>query len=151
MNNEINLTFPAKSINEGFARLVIMGFIAPLDPSAQELTEIKTVVSEAVTNAIIHGYESDGSGIVDLQAKLENSKLTVTIKDHGVGIENVDQAKQPLFTTKADEERSGLGFMIMESFTDRFEVVSSPGQGTLITFEKTLLSNQSIDAVGEAG
>jgi len=145
MNNEINLTFPAKSINEGFARLVIMGFIAPLDPSSQELTEIKTVVSEAVTNAIIHGYESDEKGMIDLKASLENNKLTVTVADHGIGIENVEQAKQPLFTTKAEEERSGLGFMIMESFTDSFEVTSVLGQGTAVKFEKVLLSDQSSD------
>ncbi|MCL1951013.1 MAG: anti-sigma F factor [Turicibacter sp.] len=145
MTNEINLTFPAKSINEGFARLVIMGFIAPLDPSSQELTEIKTVVSEAVTNAIIHGYESDENGVIDLKASLEGNKLRVTVSDRGRGIENVEEAKQPLFTTKADEERSGLGFMIMESFTDAFEVSSSVSQGTSITFEKVLLCDQSSD------
>jgi len=143
MTNEINLTFPAKSINEGFARLVIMGFIAPLDPSSQELTEIKTVVSEAVTNAIIHGYESDENGLIELKASLEGTKLRVTVADRGMGIENVEQAKQPLFTTKVEEERSGLGFMIMESFTDTFEVKSALGQGTSVTFEKSLLSDQS--------
>ena len=147
MTNEINLSFPAKSINEGFARLVIMGFIAPLDPSSQELTEIKTVVSEAVTNAIIHGYESDENGMIDLKASLEGSRLKVTVADRGMGIENVEQAKQPLFTTKAEEERSGLGFMIMESFTDSFEVTSALGQGTSITFEKLLLNDQ----VGDMG
>jgi len=145
MTNEINLTFPAKSINEGFARLVIMGFIAPLDPSSQELTEIKTVVSEAVTNAIIHGYESDENGMIELKASLDGNKLRVTVADRGMGIENVEQAKQPLFTTKVEEERSGLGFMIMESFTDLFEVSSALGQGTTVTFEKLLLSDQSGD------
>lgn len=145
MNNEINLQFPAKSVNESFARLVIMGFIAPVDPSAQEVTEIKTVISEAVTNAIIHGYESNEEGIVDLQASLVGNRLTVTVKDFGMGIENVELAKQPLYTTKQEEERSGLGFMIMESFTDRFEVISIPGVGTTITFEKELLNDNSLE------
>jgi len=141
MNNKLELQFPAKSVNESFARLVIMGFVAPLDPSAQEVTEIKTVVSEAVTNAIIHGYENNEEGIIDLKASLEDAKLTVTIKDYGMGIENVELAKQPLYTTKEAEERSGLGFMIMESFTDQFEVISVPGVGTTVTFEKQLLIN----------
>jgi len=143
MNNEIELQFPAKSVNESFARLVIMGFVAPVDPSAQEVTEIKTVVSEAVTNAIIHGYENNEEGIIDLKASLEDFKLSVTIKDYGMGIENVELAKQPLYTTKEAEERSGLGFMIMESFTDKFEVISVPGVGTTVTFEKQLLINPS--------
>jgi len=145
MNNEIKLQFPAKSVNESFARLVIMGFIAPVDPSAQEVTEIKTVISEAVTNAIIHGYESNEEGIVDLQASLVGNRLTMTVKDFGMGIENVELAKQPLYTTKQEEERSGLGFMIMESFTDRFEVISIPGVGTTITFEKELLNDNSLE------
>jgi stage II sporulation protein AB (anti-sigma F factor) len=143
MNNEINLQFPAKSVNEGFARLVIMGFVAPLDPSSTELTEIKTVVSEAVTNAIIHGYESHEEGVIDLKAVIDGNRLTVVVKDYGMGIEDVEQAKQPLFTTKIEEERSGLGFMIMESFTDSFKVVSKPGIGTTITFEKELWIGQS--------
>lgn len=143
MNNEVNLQFPAKSVNEGFARLVIMGFVAPLDPSAQELDEIKTVVSEAVTNAIIHGYDSNEEGIIDLKAVLEDGALKVTVKDFGMGIENIEAAKQPLYTTKPEQERSGLGFMIMESFTENFQVVSKPGIGTTISFEKQLLQNQS--------
>ena len=144
MNNEIKLQFPAKSVNESFARLVIMGFIAPLDPSAQEVTEIKTVVSEAVTNAIIHGYESNDKGIVELEARLRGSRLIVTIKDCGIGIENVELAKQPLYTTKEEQERSGLGFMIMESFTDKFSVSSAIGVGTTIIFEKELSKDSSL-------
>jgi len=136
--NEIHVTFPAKSVNEGLARLIIMGLIAPIDPPAQVLTELKTVVSEAVTNAIIHGYESNEEGIIDLHAKLEDKKLIVTIKDNGIGIDDVNLAKQPLYTTKKDEERSGLGFMIMETFTDTFEITSALGVGTTLTFERTL-------------
>jgi len=144
MNNEIKLQFPAKSVNESFARLVIMGFIAPLDPSAQEVTEIKTVVSEAVTNAIIHGYESNDKGIVELEARLMGTRLRVMIRDCGIGIENVELAKQPLYTTKEEQERSGLGFMIMESFTDKFEVTSATGVGTTIIFEKELSKDSSM-------
>ena len=133
--NEINVTFPAKSVNEGLARLIIMGLLTPLNPGTQQLTEIKTVVSEAVTNAIIHGYESNEEGIVELKAVLTDRKLKVTIKDNGIGIDDIEQAKQPLYTTKKDEERSGLGFMIMESFTDSFEIISALGVGTTVTFE----------------
>ena len=114
-----------------------------MDPSAQEVTEIKTVVSEAVTNAIIHGYESNDKGIVELEARLRGSRLIVTIKDCGIGIENVELAKQPLYTTKEEQERSGLGFMIMESFTDKFSVSSAIGVGTTIIFEKELSKDSS--------
>ena len=139
MNNEMHLQFPAKSINESFARRVIMGLIAPLDPNAQELNEIKTIVSEGVTNAIIHGYEDNENGIIDMKASLEGRRLRVTIQDFGKGIENIELAKQPLYTTKQEEERSGLGFMIMESFSDQFEVKSVLGIGTTISFEKEFL------------
>ena len=139
MNNEMHLQFPAKSINESFARLVIIGFIAPLDPNAQELNEIKTIVSEGVTNAIIHGYEDNENGIIDMKASLEGRRLRVTIQDFGKGIENIELAKQPLYTTKQEEERSGLGFMIMESFSYQFEFKSVLGIGTTISFEKEFL------------
>ena len=139
MNNEMHLQFPAKSINESFARLVIIGFIAPLDPNSQELNEIKTIVSEGVTNAIIHGYEDNEEGIIDMKASLEGRRLRVTIQDFGKGIDNIELAKQPLYTTKQEQERSGLGFMIMESFSDQFEVNSVPGIGTTISFEKEFL------------
>ncbi|MGL4336265.1 MAG: anti-sigma F factor [Turicibacter sp.] len=141
MNNEMHIQFPAKSINESFARLVIIGFIAPLDPSSQEVTEIKTIVSEGVTNAIIHGYEDDENGLVDMHATIIGRKLKVTIKDSGRGIANIEQAKQPLYTTKSEQERSGLGFMIMESFSDMFEVQSQIGVGTTISFEKEFLGH----------
>ena len=139
MNNEMHLQFPAKSINESFARLVIIGFIAPLDPNAQELNEIKTIVSEGVPNAIIPGSGDNENGIIDMKASLEGRRLRVTIQDFGKGIENIELAKQPLYTTKQEEERSGLGFMIMESFSDQFEVKSVLGIGTTISFEKEFL------------
>ena len=142
MNNEMHLQFPAKSINESFARLVIMGFIAPLDPSSQEMTEIKTIVSEGVTNAIIHGYEDNEEGLITMSASLVGRRLKVTIKDSGRGIDNIELAKQPLYTTKSEEERSGLGFMIMESFSDHFEVQSTPGLGTTLVFEKEFAAHE---------
>lgn len=142
MNNEMHLQFPAKSINESFARLVIMGFIAPLDPSSQEMTEIKTIVSEGVTNAIIHGYEDNEEGLITMSASLVGRRLKVTIKDSGRGIDNIELAKQPLYTTKSEEERSGLGFMIMESFSDHFEVQSTPGLGTTLVFEKEFSAHE---------
>ena len=139
MRNEVNITMPAIISNASLARLVVMGVLTPLDADTQQLTEIKTVVSEAVTNAIIHGYEGNAEGVVEFKVTLEGRKLRVVIKDHGVGIDDIERALQPLFTTKEDEERSGLGFMIMESFTDDFEVVSAPGVGTTVTFERELV------------
>lgn len=139
MKNEINVTFPAIVENASLARLIIMGALSPLDVDTQQMTEIKTVVSEAVTNAIIHGYEGNPSGIVELKIKLVERRLHVVVKDNGIGIDDVEQAKQPLFTTKSEEERSGLGFMIIESFSDKFEVISEPGVGTTITFEREIV------------
>lgn len=138
MKNEINVTFPANIENASLARLITMGVLSPLDIDTQQLTEIKTVVSEAVTNAIIHGYEGNPSGIIEFKVELENRHLRVVIKDNGIGINDVELAKQPLYTTKQDEERSGLGFMIMESFTDEFKVESDPGVGTIVTFERKM-------------
>lgn len=140
MKNEVNVTFPAIVENASLARLIIMGVLSPLDVDTQQITEIKTVVSEAVTNAIIHGYEGNPSGLIELKVELEGCLLSVVIKDNGVGIDDIDLALQPLFTTKVEEERSGLGFMIMESFTDKFQVVSEPGVGTTITFEREIVS-----------
>jgi len=138
MRNDIAITFPALVENAGLARLMIMGILSPLDVDTQQLTEIKTVVSEAVTNAIIHGYEENENGLIDLKVTLDGQLLTVVIKDNGIGIDDVEQAKQPLFTTKHEEERSGLGFMIMESFTDDFSVTSEPGVGTTVTFARKI-------------
>jgi len=139
MKNEIQATFPALIENASLARLIVMGVLAPLDVDTQQLTEIKTVVSEAVTNAIIHGYEGNPSGLIELHITLDEKHLAVTVKDNGIGIDDVELALQPLFTTKAEEERSGLGFMIMESFTDEFKVVSAPGVGTTVTFEREIV------------
>jgi len=139
MKNEVNVTFPAIAENASLARLVIMGVLSPLDIDTQQITEIKTVVSEAVTNAIIHGYEGNPSGIVEFKVSFEDRRLHVEVKDKGVGIDDIEQAKQPLFTTKQDEDRSGLGFLIIESFTDEFKVASEPGVGTTVTFVREIV------------
>lgn len=140
MKNQVQVTFPAVIENASLARLIVMGILAPLDVDTQQMTEIKTVISEAVTNAIIHGYEGNPSGVIELKVALDGQLLSVFVKDNGIGIQDIEQAKQPLFTTKAEEERSGLGFMIMESFTDAFTVASEPGVGTIVTFEREIVS-----------
>ncbi len=115
MNNYMKVDFAAKSENESFARVTVASFIAQLDPTVDELTEIKTVVSEAVTNAIIHGYEENEEGIVTLECFIREGEVELSIIDHGRGIENVDEATQPMFTSKPELERSGMGFTIMEN------------------------------------
>jgi stage II sporulation protein AB (anti-sigma F factor) len=144
MKNEMNLQFSALSQNESFARVTVAAFIAQLDPTMDELTEIKTVVSEAVTNAIIHGYENDPSGIVYIQLTIEDNMIDMTIKDVGLGITDVEEARQPLFTTKPDLERSGMGFTIMENFMDEVEVHSQPGSGTEVRLRKHLKLNKML-------
>ncbi|WP_102692558.1 anti-sigma F factor [Rummeliibacillus pycnus] len=136
MDNEMTLSFLAISDNEALARIAITSFLAVLDPTIEELSEIKTVVSEAVTNSIIHGYDENPNGIVTVQASRQGREVTITILDQGVGIENVKQAMEPLYTTKPMLERSGMGFTIMESFTDQLAVQSEPGKGTAVTFKK---------------
>ncbi len=138
--NEIKLSFPSRSSNEGFARAALSAFVTPLDPTIEELADIKTAVSEAVTNAIVHGYP-DGIGTVYIHAKLlEKGKLLIRVRDTGCGIENVEQAMEPMFTTCQSGERSGLGFAVMQAFMDRVKVRSHPGKGTTVTLEKTILS-----------
>jgi stage II sporulation protein AB (anti-sigma F factor) len=144
VKNEMNLQFSALSQNESFARVTVAAFIAQLDPDMDELTEIKTVVSEAVTNAIIHGYENDPNGIVYIQVIIEDGLIDLTIKDVGMGIVDVEEARQPLFTTKPDLERSGMGFTIMENFMDEVEVHSQPGRGTEVRLRKHLQNRKML-------
>lgn len=144
MKNSMSLQFSALSQNESFARITVAAFVAQLDPTMDELTEIKTVVSEAVTNAIIHGYESDPNGIVYLAVTLEDNVVELTIKDEGIGIEDVEEAKQPLFTTKPELERSGMGFTIMENFMDEMKIVSHKGEGTIVTLKKHVINSKAI-------
>ena len=136
MDNEMTLSFRAISDNEALARIAITSFLSILDPTIEELSEIKTVVSEAVTNAIIHGYDEDPNGIVTVQASRNGREITISILDQGIGIENVTKAMEPLYTTKPMLERSGMGFTIMESFTDQLTVQSELGKGTAVTFKK---------------
>lgn len=133
--NEMKVTFLSRSANEGFARAAVAAFAAQLDPAVDELADLRTAVSEAVTNAIVHAYP-DRLGVVTLAVRLyENGKIQVQVKDKGRGIPDVDKAMEPLFTT-GGEERSGLGFSVMESFTDRLRVRSAEGKGTTVTMEK---------------
>ena len=135
--NEMMVIFDSSSENESFARMVVAAFIARLDPTLEELADVKTAVSEAVTNAIIHGYEEKG-GTVYIRCRLHQDLLEVEIEDKGKGIEDIDQAMEPLFTTKPDKDRSGMGFSFMEAFMDELEVMSIPGAGTCVSMKKKL-------------
>ena len=136
--NEMKLSFPSKSCNEAFARSAVAAFMMNLDPTLNELSDLKTAVSEAVTNCIVHGYRRQ-SGTIYINGKItDKRRVIIRIRDRGCGIENVRQAMQPLFTTAADEERAGLGFAVMQSFCDKVAVRSTPGKGTTVTLEKQL-------------
>ncbi len=136
--NEMKVTFPSRSANEGFARAVVASFLSQLDPAVDELSDLRTAVSEAVTNCIVHAYR-DSIGDITVQMRLyENGRAVVKVRDRGCGIENVEQAMEPLFTTGGDD-RSGLGFSVMESFTDRLKVSSRKGKGTVVTLEKYIV------------
>lgn len=135
--NEMKLEFISKSANESFARVTVAAFAAQLDPTIEELADIKTAVSEAVTNCIIHGYENK-QGIVKINAYLKNNEIIIEVSDNGKGIENIEIAKEPLYTTKPNLERSGMGFTIIESFMDSMEVESIVGLGTKVTMTKKI-------------
>ncbi len=139
ITNEMNINFLSKSSNESFARSVVASFVLNLDPTINELADIKTAVSEAVTNCIVHGYKMD-SGIIYINAKItDTNKVIIKIRDKGCGIENVEKAMEPLFTTAPEEERAGLGFAVMQSFMDKIKVSSKVGKGTTVTMEKTII------------
>lgn len=135
--NEMRLDFPALPENEGFARMVVSGFILPLNPTLEQLADVKTAVSEAVTNAIVHAYPDELGKIVMKLRILEGGVLELTVRDWGRGIDDIGQARQPLFTT-GGQERSGMGFTIMESFMDRLTVKSAPGKGTTVSMRKRI-------------
>lgn len=137
----MKLEIPSLSENESFARVVVSAFASRLDPTLEEISDIKTAVSEAVTNAIIHAYE-EKTGLITIAAQLDGKKLTVTIADQGVGIADLEQARQPLYTSKPELERSGMGFTIMENFMDTMTVHSKAGEGTTVTLVKVIHSNQ---------
>lgn len=135
-DNKIKIEFEGKSQNEGFARVAIAAFASQLDPTLDELTDVKTAVSEAVTNSIIHGYEGKNEGIVSIEAELLQNEITIIISDLGKGIKDVDKAREPLYTSRPDLERSGMGFTVMETFMDSIEITSKEGEGTRIVLKK---------------
>ena len=135
--NEMYLEFDSKSENEAFARSVVAAFAAQLDPTLEEIADIKTAVSEAVTNAIIHGYENK-EGKVKICCRIKEEKIQIEIKDEGVGITDIAKAKEPMYTTRPEWERSGMGFTFMETFMDNLKVESKPGAGTVIKMDKVI-------------
>ena len=142
--NEMKLEFISKSNNEAFARISVAAFAAQLDPTIEELSDIKTAVSEAVTNCIIHGYE-DMEGIVKVACKIMGNSLIIEISDTGKGIENIEEARKPLYTSKPNLERSGMGFTIMESFMDEIKVESILGLGTKVTMKKLIKKEEELE------
>lgn len=140
--NEIKLSFPSRSQNESFARMTAAAFSALLDPTLEELSDIKTAVSEAVTNSIVHGYRNKIGDIEMVLRIYEDGRLYIRIKDKGCGIEDIKKAMEPLYTTAPAEERAGLGFCVMESFMDKLRVSSKVGKGTSIVMEKNLKTKQ---------
>lgn len=161
MKNEMEIIFDAVSDNEAFARVAVAAFVSNLDPTLEELADIKTAVSEAVTNSIIHGYENlygygrpgrcpadqrkTNPGKVWVKCCLEKDLLHIQVIDQGKGMENVEQAMEPLYTTKAELERSGMGFAFMEAFMDDLEVESTPGKGTVVSMSKKLGTGEWIE------
>ncbi len=137
--NKMDLEILSKSKNEAFARITIAAFVAQLDPTIEEISDIKTAVSEAVTNSIIHGYENK-DGVIRIVAYIFNNTIRIEISDKGKGIEDIETAKQPLYTTKPELERSGMGFTIMENFMDNLKIESVVGMGTKVTMEKKIKS-----------
>ncbi len=132
----MDIKFSSISANESFARVTIAAFVSQLDPTLDELTEIKTVVSEAVTNAIIHGYNHNENETIYMSCSIDDDRVELVIRDTGIGIDDIDQAIEPLYTSKPELERSGMGFTIMENFMDKVEVESSSGQGTIVKLIK---------------
>lgn len=143
-SNLMKLTFSARSENEAFARVSVASFVAQLDPTMEELNDLKTAVSEAVTNAIIHGYDNDPSREVAIEVLIERDTVSIVISDEGSGIEDVELARQPLYTSKPELERSGMGFTIMENFMDHFEVSSRVSGGTRVAMLKRIESKKAL-------
>ena len=136
VDNKISIELMSKSENEGFARVAVAAFVSQLDPTVEELTDVKTAVSEAVTNSIIHGYENKKEGIIKIEASISGNEITIIIEDYGKGIKDIKQAMEPLYTSKPELERSGMGFTVMETFMDNLEVFSEYGKGTKVVMKK---------------
>lgn len=135
--NEMELIFDSRSENEGFARVAVSAFMTQLNPTIEEVSDVKTAISEAVTNAIIHGYENEVHSI-SIQCLLDDQTITIRVKDTGRGIENIEKAMTPMYTTKPELERSGMGFSFMEAFMDHVAVHSEVGKGTTVIMKKTI-------------
>lgn len=147
--NKMELKFKAISENESFARATVSGFCLMLNPTMDELTDIKTAVSEAVTNSIVHAYPTEKKGDISLFVSLyDDNSIKIEVRDYGVGIPDIDKAKQPFFTTKLSEERSGMGFTVMESFMDSLEVKNEKSGGVLITLIKTINESEKVKKLG---
>ena len=138
MDNQMCVEFDSKSENEAFARIVAAAFVAKADPTLEEIDDIKTLVSEAVTNAIIHGYGEKGDQKVFMECSLNGKKIQISIMDKGVGIDNIEEARKPLYTTKPDVHRAGMGFTFMETLMDTLEIFSKPGEGTTVRMTKNI-------------
>lgn len=136
LDNKVCIEFVSKSENEGFARVAVAAFVSQLDPTIDELADIKTAVSEAVTNSIIHGYENKKEGIIRIEAAINDNEVSITVIDNGRGIKDVEQAREPLYTSRPDLERSGMGFTVMETFMDSLNVESEYGKGTRVIMKK---------------
>ena len=136
-HNRMKVEFLAKSENESFARVSVASFIAQLDPTLEEINDVKTAVSEAVTNSIIHGYDNDENGIVSIETIINNKEVIITVEDNGQGIEDIEEAREPLYTSKPELERSGMGFTVMETFMNSIEVFSEFGKGTKVVMKKS--------------
>lgn len=143
LKNSMTLSFSAVAQNEAFARMAVAAFIMPLDPTISEITDIKTAVSEAVTNAIIHGYGNNSEKNVVLLCSYENRSVYIEITDYGIGIEDIKQARTPLYTSAPELERSGLGFTVMETFMDSVDVLSEKGKGTTVRMAKKLMDSDN--------
>lgn len=137
MSDKMRLEFDSKSSNESFARVTVASFAVRLDPTLEELSDIKTAVSEAVTNCVVHGYGNEKGKII-IECYIEENEITIMVEDYGVGIENIEQAMEPLFTTKPTEDRAGMGFSFMSIFMDDLKVESKPNQGTKVTMTKKI-------------
>lgn len=133
----LKMEVEALSKNEEFARVAVAVFLARLNPTLEEVDDVKTAVSEAVTNAVIHGYQGKG-GIIYLEVEADDQEFTITVKDVGIGIPDIKQAMEPMYTTDPDGERTGMGFSFMEAFMDQVEVQSAPGEGTAVTMKKKI-------------
>lgn len=144
MKNQMQMEFSSVSENESFARVAVAAFIAQLDPTMDELTEIKTVVSEAVTNAIIHGYQNEPNHKILISCAIDGNEVKLIIEDQGSGIEDINVAREPLYTSKPELERSGMGFTIIENFMDSVEINSYPGEGTTLEMTKQFIKNKTV-------